>query len=202
MIRSLALLLFSVLFFVPAPCSAQIVSLPGQPQPPPAVPTAKPDPATEKKALDLIESLSEQVSNLHSATNRMRAQMTVGDLLWSRDEKQARSMFTAALAQLTARISEIDYSDPEVYQELNRINQSRQELIMRIAAHDPDLALTALRQTRLQPENASRLRGNYDFQADANLEMNVATVMLAKDTAAALKLARGTLARGVSWNVI
>lgn len=199
MFRALSLLLATALLFIPSLCQAQLVNLPSAPPPVPS--PMKIDPATEKKALDLIESLSEQVSNLHSPSNRMRAQCTVADLLWSRDEKRARSLFTSAVAQLASRISEIDYSDPEVYQELNRMNQSRQELIMRIAAHDADLAVTALNQTRLQPDNPSRLRG-YDFQNEANLEMNVAGVIVNKDPAAALKLARNGLARGVSWNVI
>ena len=197
MLRSLATLLFLALIFVPNICQAQLV-----PAPPPPVPSpAKVDPATEKKALDLIESLSEQIGNLHSPSNRMRAECTVADLLWSRDEKRARSLFASALTQLASRISEVDYGDPEVYQELSRINQSRQELIMRIAAHDADLALTALRQTRLPPENTGRVRGS-DFQNEANLEMSVAGVIVNKDPSAALKLARNSLARGVSWSVI
>jgi len=171
--------------------------------PPPPVPSpVKVDPATEKKALDLIESLSEQVGNLHSPSNRMRALSTVADLLWNRDEKRARSLFTSALSQLTARMSEIDYSDPEVYSEIMRFSQSRQELIMRIAAHDPDLAVTALRQTRLSADNNTLARGGWNLQNEATLEMNMAGLIVKKDPAAALKLARGSLARSVSWNVI
>lgn len=199
MLRALSLLLFTAFILIPGPGQAQIEA-PAEP-----VPIASPpkiDPATEKKALDLIESLSEQVSNLHSPTNRLRAQCTVADLLWTRDEKRARSLFSAAVTQLAARISEIDYSDVEVYQELNRLNQLRQELIMRIAAHDAELAVAALRQTRFPTDSVSRLRGNFDFQYEANLEMNVAGAIVSKDPAAALKLARGSLARGISWNVI
>jgi hypothetical protein len=112
MLRSLATPLFLALILVPNICQAQVV-----PAPPPPVPSpVKVDPATEKKALDLIESLSEQISNLHSPSNRMRAECTVADLLWSRDEKRARSLFSSALTQLASRISEVDYGDPEVYQ--------------------------------------------------------------------------------------
>jgi len=200
MLRSLSLLLSAAFLFIPSLCQAQGVVVPS---PPPPVPAAtKIDPATEKKALDLIESLAEQVSNLHSESNRMRAQCTVADLLWSRDEKRARSLFAAALTQLTARISEIDFSDPEVYAEMMRLGQSRQELVMRIAAHDPDLAVTALRQTRLQEDNNTLARGGWNLQAEANLEMNVAGLVAGKDPAAALKLARSSLARNISWNVI
>jgi hypothetical protein len=203
MSRSRALLLFTALSFASSLGHAQVITFSPPPAPLAAAPSpAKIDPATEKKALDLIEALSEQVGNLHSPSNLMRAQCAVGDLLWSRDEKRARSLFTAALSQLTSRISEIDYSDPEVYQELNKISQSRQELVMRIATHDAELAVTALRQTRLQTDNAIRLRSNFNFQNEANLEMNVANLIAGKDPAAALKLARGSLSRGVTWNVI
>jgi hypothetical protein len=200
MFRSLSLLLSTAFLFIPSLSQAQAVFGPSPP-PPIALPV-KVDPATEKKALDLIEALAEQVSNLHSESNRMRAQCTVADLLWSRDEKRARSLFTAALTQLTARISEIDFSDPEVYAEMMRLGQSRQELVMRIAAHDPDLAVTALRQTRLQADNNTLSRGGWNPQAEANLEMNVAGLVAGKDSAAALKLARSSLGRSISWNVI
>src|SRR5262249_43986504 len=206
MLRSLALLIFSALIFVPQLTHAQVLQLPlppGVPQgPQPGPSPAKVDPATEKKALDLIESLSDQVSSLHSPSNRLRAQCTVADLIWSRDEKRARSLFTAAVSQLATRISELDLSDPEVSQELNRVSQSRQELIMRIAPHDPDLAITALRQTRLQADNNVMARSGWNPQAEASLEINIAGIIVGKDPGAALKLARSSLANGVSWNVI
>lgn len=200
MLHSLAVLLFLALIFVPNLSQAQGVFVPSTPAP--VASPVKVDPATEKKALDLIESLSDQVGNLRSQSNRMRAQCTVADLLWSRDEKRARSLFNSALAQLTTRISEIDFSDPEVYAEMMRLGQSRQELVMRIAAHDPDLAVTALRQTRLQADSNTLARGGWNLQNEANLEMNVAGLIVGKDSSAALKLARASLARIISWNVI
>lgn len=199
MLHRLSWLLFSLLLLIaPNPCRAQIVEPP--PQAPAVAPPGKIDPATEKKALHLLESLTDQVMNLHAPSNRMRAQVAVADLLWARDEKRARTLFSAALAQLTSQISELDYSDQGVYAEITRISQSRQELLMRIAAHDPDLAITALRQTRLQNDNA-RGRG-WNFQNEATLEMNLAPLIAEKDPTAALKLARSSLSRGVSWNVI
>jgi hypothetical protein len=76
MLRSLAFVLFSTLVFIPHLSQAQI-----SPPPEPAPSPVKVDPATEKKALDLIEALAEQVGNLHSPSNRMRAECTVADLL-------------------------------------------------------------------------------------------------------------------------
>jgi len=193
--RPLFLLLLSALIlFSVSPGHAQIV----EPPPAPAAPLAKVDPATEKKVLDLLESITEQVMNLHAPSNRVRAECAIADLLWARDEKRARSLFTAALAQLVSRISDLDYSDPDVYSEITQVNQLRQELLMRIAAHDPELAISALRQTRL-PNSSGR---GGDFQNEANLEINLANLIVTKDPAIALKLARASLSRGISWNVI
>ena len=194
------LLLATALLTASARCRAQLVEL-QNPSAKPNVPAAKVDPVIEKKALDLLDSLTDQVMNLHAPANRMRAEIAVGDLLWSRDEKRARTLFTAALAQLTARIADLDYGDQEVYTEITRISQARQELVIRIAAHDPDLAIAALKQTRL-PDSNARARSSWTFQNEANLEMSLANIITAKDPAAAVKLARSSLSRGISWNLI
>ncbi len=193
MLRPSVLLLTLVVFFGCAICEAQIMQGPiitQFPRPADSAPPPKVDPETEKKALDLVETLSEQVLNLHASANRIRAESEVADLLWVRDEKRARTLFTAAVTQLTNQISDLDYSDPEVYQEMQRITLSRQELVMRIAPHDADLAISALQLTRLQTDNRSRYGGNWTANNEANLEMMLASVIAAKDPAAALKLAR------------
>jgi len=212
MLRPSVFLLSLIVFLACSICQGQIITQ-GQvitqgpiitdfPRPADSAQPPKVDPETEKKALDLVEALSEQVLNLHSSANRIRAESEVADLLWVRDEKRSRTLFTAAVTQLTSQISELDYSDPEVYNEMQRISSSRQELVLRIAPHDADLAISALQLTRLQTDNRSRYGGNWTANSEANLEMMLANVIAAKDPAAALKLARTSLSRGVSWNVI
>src|SRR5947199_1925645 len=164
MLRPSVLLLTLIVFLGGSICHGQVMQGPiitQLPQPANSAPPPKVDPETEKKALDLVQTLSEQVLNLHASTNRIRAESEVADLLWVRDEKRARTLFTAAVTQLANQISELDYSDPEVYQEMQRITFSRQELVMRIAPHDADLAINALEQTRLQTDNRSRNGGNW-----------------------------------------
>lgn len=160
---------------------------------------AKPDPATEKKAVDLLENISDQVMNLHSPSNRIHGECTIADLLWSRDEKRARALFKAATEQLIALIADIDYGDQQVYQEISNINQQRQEIITRLASHDPDLALSFLRETRLQKTGT---RVNWNFASEQNLELQLARLVAAKNPARALELARGSLPQGVSWSLI
>ena len=205
MLRPSVLLLTLIVFLGCSICHGQVIQGPiitQFPQPADSAPTPKVDPETEKKALDLVETLSEQVVNLHASANRIRAESEVADLLWVRDEKRARTLFTAAVTQLASQISELDYSDPEVYNDMQRSALSRQELVLRIAPHDADLAISALQLTRLQSDIRSRYGGNWTANSEANLEMMLANVIAAKDPAAALKLARTSLSRGVSSNVI
>jgi hypothetical protein len=165
-------------------------------------PAPKVDPEVERKALDLVATLSEQVLNLRAPANRIRAESEVADLLWVRDEKQARTLFNAAISQLTNQISDLDYGDAEVYNEMQHIFQLRQELLMHIASHDADLAISALQQTRLQGDSRTRYSGIWTANNEANLETALANVITAKNPEAALKLARASLSRGVSGNII
>src|SRR5438067_2712433 len=174
------------------------------PSPSPAI-----DPATEKKAYDLLETAAEQAVNLHAPSNRIRASCAIADLIWARDEKRARALFNAAVSLLATRIAETDFGDIEGYQEISRLEQSRQELVTRIAAHDAELALAALRQTRLplgnvrsNPNYSSQSLGQWNMQNETNLEMNLATIIAANNPDTALKLARASLARSFSWNLI
>ena len=166
----------------------------------PASSPGKVDPVTEKKALDLLESVSDQIMSLRSSTNRMRAQCLAADLLWARNEKRARALFKGAIAILVNRIAELDYGDQEAYQEIMAINQARHDLVLRIAAHDPEFAFTTLRQTRIQAGVNSH--HNWYQQTEATLELNVANRIAAKDPARALELARETLTRGVTPHVV
>ena len=190
------LLLVVVLFALPAAHAQTSEEASTSPTPSPS-PTI--DPATEKKAYDLLESASEQAVNLHAPSNRIRASCAIADLIWSRDEKRARALFNAAISQLATKISETDFGDMEGYQEISWLEQSRKELVTRIAIHDPELALAALRQTRLPLDNT---RGGGNLQNEMQLEMNLALIIAAKNPDAALKIARANLARGVTWNLI
>src|SRR4051812_23443327 len=197
--RALLLLpLIGSLLIASAAAHAQEIDLQALPAPSPS-PSPTIDPATEQKALDLLESISDQAANLHSSTNRIRASSSIADLLWTRDEKRARSLFTAAVNQLAARLGEIDFEDTEAYQEISRIQQLRQELIMRIATRDADMAINALYQTRL-PADVNQAYGSN--QNEVMFELNLANIIAGKNPAAALKLARAGLANGVSWNAV
>ncbi len=160
----------------------------------------KTETAVEKKAFDLLETLADQVTNLHSPANQVRAECMIANLLWDRDEKRARALFKAATEQMVAVIANLDLSDQQAYQETAWINQQRQEIITRIANRDPELALSFLRQTRFQP--ASESRSGWHGMSETNLELQLANLIVAKDPVRALSIAQASLSQGVSWNLI
>jgi hypothetical protein len=187
-------LLAVILFLLSISCVASA-------QTPQTVPAAQPtpDPAIEKQAVDLLETIAGQLTSLHAPHNRVQAASIVGDLLWIRDEKRARSLFKTATTDLARVLADLDYSDPQSYQEISLINQQRQQIVDRLAQRDPDLALAFVRETRLETP-ANDVRPNWYGQNETNLELHLAELIAARDPARALKLARATLARGVSYS--
>ena len=193
MYKRLALLLLLTLVLISPTAQGQIQLQPNSAPAPSPSPTV--DPVIEEKALNLLESISEQSAKFQSAANRIRASTAIADLIWRRDEKRARALFSAAVTHLATHIADTDLGD--VYQDTSRTQGLRENLVMRIAAHDPEMALTALRQTRL-PATVTR---HSNPQHEANLELALANLIAAKNPEIALKIARASLSRGVSWNL-
>jgi len=159
----------------------------------------KPDPAIEKKAFDWLGSIAEQIPSLHAPTNRVRVEGVIADLLWTRDEKRARALIKSAGDEIIARTAEVDFSDRQVYQDLGWLNQQRQELALRIAEHDPALAIAFLRETRVQPPDGGP---KWWSETEINIEMQLAQRIANKDPEHALAIARAVLAHGFSWNLM
>jgi hypothetical protein len=157
-------------------------------------------PAIEKKALALLETISEQVPNLHSPVNRVRAEGMIADLLWTRDEKRARALFKTAGDELVSITSNLDFSEPDVYQQFTSLGQQRTELFTRLAAHDPEAALAFLHATSLTVAGDSR--GKWYAEMETNLEMQLAGTIAKHSPARALELARAGLKAGVSYGMI
>ena len=160
----------------------------------------KPEPAIEKKAYDLLQTISEQVTNLHSPSNRVRAECLIADLLWIRDEKRSRALFKTASDDVTNAVANLDFNDPEVYQQLQWLNQLRQEVVNRMAQHDPDMAMSFLRATRLQVSTDPRAKWYAD--TETNMELQLAGLIAKQNPQRTLELARATLRRGVSYGLI
>ena len=159
----------------------------------------KPEPVAEKKALSLLETVADQVASLRAPANRARAECAIADLLWTRDEKRARGLFNDAATGISAVASNIDFADQQAYQEFSLMNQLRQEVVNRIAQHDPEMALSVLRETRL-PQSTGQ-RWNWYAETETAFELNLATLIAARDPAQALALARANLKQGVTYGL-
>ncbi|MGI9068006.1 MAG: hypothetical protein ACR2HX_16590 [Pyrinomonadaceae bacterium] len=152
-----------------------------------------------KKAVDLLQSVADQVDSLHSAENRARIGSNVAELLWNHDEKRSRSLFAAVEQDIKAGFNEADPNDSGQNQTLMVFGQLRRDTVPRIAKHDPDLALEFLRATR----PASDLQLPYQMRdVEKSLELRLAGQIAAKNPQLALKLGRESLAEGFSAELV
>ncbi len=178
----------------------------------------------EKKALALLEEIIADAQSLRVAENRALLTATAADLLWTRDEKRARSLFTDALNTLAAaRAASSGANNTEDGEGTGRNYASyagyiasalRQQLLQMVARHDATLALDLLRAgssakpapasnasaNAAAPAQANQNRGMMD--EDARLEQSLIAQIAATDPKTALRIAEESLAKGVSPNLL
>ncbi|HYJ86737.1 MAG TPA: hypothetical protein VEW46_11820 [Pyrinomonadaceae bacterium] len=153
----------------------------------------------ETQAFEMLESIAESIPALRSSDNRIFLTTVVADLLWSRDEKRARSMFETLTKEMSAAIASLDPSDQRSFNTLSMIQQRRRETVELLARCDPEMALTFLRATR--PPVALRSQDN-EYSSEANVELHLAGLLANKKPEQALQLARAQLKRGLSSSLI
>jgi hypothetical protein len=153
----------------------------------------------QERASDLLDSIAGRAAALRSPENRVRAQAIVADLIWEKDEKHARAIFASVTADVAAIVAAIDPSDQQAGNSLNLINQVRMGVIDKLARRDPEMALAFLRATRLPSVGGQR--AFYDNN-EADMELRLANLIAGKDPEAALRIARESLARGLTYNLI
>ncbi|MGI8656462.1 MAG: hypothetical protein ACR2LC_14745 [Pyrinomonadaceae bacterium] len=196
------------------------------------VPTSTPAPTeqqkqaqkeVEKKALALLEDTIADAQSLRVPENRALVTATAADLLWTRDEKRARSLFTDALNALAAaRTASSGANNAEDGEGAGRnyanyagymASALRQQLLQMVARHDATLALDLLRAGSsvkqapasdaskvAAPAQANQNRGMMD--EDARLEQTLIAQIAATDPKTALRIAEESLAKGVSPNLL
>ena len=192
MSRQVQRLLLSVLLLTNI---SQFVIAQNQTQPP-----LKPKPEEEKAANELLQSIAAGVPNLRSSSNRVIIGCAVADLLWERDQKQAREIFEAAVKEIATSMSRLDFDDQEDFNMLSYLQQQRQRILEVISRHDAALALKFLKDTR--PQFSSDKRGGNFADQERALELSLASQVAARDPEFALKIARESLKRGVSYGQV
>jgi|SRR5579885_1767463 len=103
--------------------------------------------ALEKKALSLLEEIVGESQSLKVPENRARIQAGVADMLWTRDEKRSRALFSDA-ANSFSQVTAPESNDQQFVNWMNQVFSTRREIIMIIARRDPVLARELLASSR------------------------------------------------------
>jgi hypothetical protein len=165
-----------------------------------AEPTKKDDAKTPKtQAYELLDDVIRDIQRLRFPQNRAYLYVSVGDLLWEKDEKAARAILRDAVANLMAAISEQPDTNVAQYsrQRAERA-RLRERILFALARHDSRWTMDVLAETRPVSDGGE----DSPVQSEAELETRLAAVIAANDPKFALELARKNLAKGFSYNLI
>lgn len=148
----------------------------------------------ERKATVLLDQVVTEAQGLKLPENRVRVQITAADMLWERSEARARGLFSDAAMVLGQMMLDADRTDRE---DVQTLNQLRQELVLTAARHDAELAYQMLRSTQSVTANNSAGNGRR-FPADPqnNLEQNLLAAIAASDPKVAYQKASESLDKG------
>lgn len=155
----------------------------------------------EKQALVLIDQIIKDAQSLKLPENRIRIAISLAGSLWSRDEKRARSLFKDAVTSLGEITAAIESGDPEYFNQSQLPQQLRQEMVQMVAGHDARLAVDFLRATR-PAGSASRPPNSGLTNLEAQLEMQAATQIAAKDPEEALRVAEDSLKIALDYQAL
>lgn len=158
--------------------------------------------AREAKAVSLLQQVIEDTGLLKSVENRIRVQAIAADLLWSRNEKRARSLLDEAMSSFASFVaSDAGISCPDCYAGFQTAMQLRGELIQVASRHDPKLALKFLRSSRLAAPGRSQM-GQYLTATESQQEQSIAAGLASSDPKLAEQIAEDSIKTGLSYNVI
>ncbi len=160
-------------------------------------------PEIKEKAFGLLNNLVREADQFSLPTNRIAARISVANLLWDGDEKQARIIFQNAVAELNLLLGQIPAENPDTEEEnyeryavMTDVKALRSELLLTLAARDPKFALETMQI--LSRKNAD---GVNFFEDDQALELSLAAQIAAKDPKQAYELAKKNLDNGLGYNL-
>ena len=160
----------------------------------------------KRKAYVLVDEIANGAHGLKLPENRSHVLASAADLLWPHDEKRARALFWDSLSSIN--LMTMPAGNGRSSKQSSKKDQSlyfaifalRQGLLRTVARHDPQLALDMLRSTRQLP--VEQINVNFKLPDDSDLEQQIATEAAARDPEQALKLARESLAKGLTFQLL
>jgi|SRR5882724_5290385 len=177
----------------------------------------------ERKTLGLVDEIVAAAWGLKLPENRSFVLASAAELLWPRDEKRARNLYWEAFNNLgqpdgpaldstnrdaTAkdRATNAGTSKQTTGDQAQTLKQYyamfglRRDFFRKVAQRDPQLALEMLHATRLRPPESAEV--NYHLPDERDLEQEIAQVAVARDPKQALRIARESLAKGVTFQLL
>jgi hypothetical protein len=163
--------------------------------------SAKSQETSRARGLALLLEVANSLQQIRLPETRVRMQIQAAQLLWVPNEKLARKLVEEAIAGVNEYIASVEIDDPNYYQKYQTAVQIRNEVIVGLAARDPELALVFLRSTRILTDpNAGQVNGQPN--PELQLELSLATQIAVKDPKRALQIAEENLKKGYSYNLI
>ncbi len=160
----------------------------------------------EKKTVAFLNDVASAAWTLKTVENRTFVMTNAADLLWSYDQKRARSLYWDVLnilnstPELRPAKEELDKAElQKLSQAYFRVYMMRQQIVRQVAQRDAQLALDMLRATR---QVLPRQLAEMGVANEQQLEQEIATEVAARDPAQALQLARESLAKGFSFELM
>ena len=153
----------------------------------------------EKKTLALLNEIASAGWSLKLPENRLFVMASAADLLWPFDEKRARNLYWDALNSINSITPPAKGDREKIVQAYFSIFRLRQQLLRQIARRDSQLALDMLRATRQVPPKAL---GPLPLPDERDLEQEIAGEVAAHDPAQALQVARQSLAKGLTLELL
>jgi hypothetical protein len=149
----------------------------------------------EAKATVLLDQIVTEAQALKLPENRIRVQIAAGDMLWDRSAARARGLLVDAGAILSQMMIDADRTDRN---EIQTLNQLRQDLVLTAGRHDSELGYQLLRSTQQQPSTAGNTGGGRRSIPDqqGNLEQNLLATIAANDPKVAYQKASESLDKG------
>ena len=149
----------------------------------------------ESKAAALLEQVITEGQGLKLPENRIRVQIAAADMLWDRSAPRARGLFADAAAILSQMMLDVDRTDRN---DVQSVNQLRQDLVLAAGRHDAELGYQLLRSTQ-QPApatDAGNRRRGPGPDPQSNLEQNLLATIAATDPKVAYQKASESLDKG------
>ena len=166
----------------------------------------EPKPELKEAAWKLLAAVASEAQQYGLPENRIRAQITIADMVWERDEQLARSLFENAYgelqnmfaaANLPAGIELTSGEKSRQYAVRYRIADLRMHLVMTLARRDTEGALNTLNALRIEPI------GESDPLVGEDLGLKLTTAIVKKDPNKSYTVARRQLdENGVTYEFI